>query len=64
MITYYDTEDLKDTIEKFINGNVTIASKNMQEIADLWQQLEFLDELDNFWEKTKMEMLSYYFRQI
>jgi len=64
-VIYYSTEDLTDTIDTFINWNISTAMKNMKEIADLWQQIEFLDILNSYWNtKTKIEILSYFYKQI
>ena len=63
-VIYYSTEDLIDTIDTFINWNISTAMKNMQEIADLWQQDELLQELWNYSSDTKYELLYYFYKQI
>jgi len=63
-VIYYSTEDLTDTIDTFINWNISTAMKNMQEIADLWQQDELLQELWHYSSDTKYELLYYFYKQI
>ena len=58
---YFDSTDVREIVESFINGNRNDAVKKMKEIKDLWQEEEFMDILDEF-DGHRTEILVYFFK--